>query len=207
MRQPLPTESAAADISTYTGGIELRMIEDVVEFDTQFKPRPFGDSRIFVELEIEVVESRTAQDIPSSITEYSWHFLGKGGRWGARRSSSARAGAWHRRSSYRSPPPRCKDHSREHFLKRQNRLLRMRRSRTRKYYRSSESTCTTQEPATHGTCVCCNLPGTSGTWSCLASQCCQSCRRFEDCRENPRDASCLGSTRCTKDPQDTAYYS
>jgi len=26
----------------------------------------------------------------------------------------------------------------------------MRRSRTRKYYRSSESTCTTQEPATHG---------------------------------------------------------
>src|SRR5260370_32405737 len=79
MRQPLPAKSAAADISTYTGGIELRMIEDVVEFDTQFKPRPFGDSRIFVELEIEVVESRTAQDVPSSITEYSWHFLGKGG--------------------------------------------------------------------------------------------------------------------------------
>jgi len=95
----------------------------------------------------------------------------KCGHWGARRNSSARAGAWRRRSSCRSPPPRCKDHSREHFLKRQNRLLRMRRSRTRKYYRSSESTCTTQEPATHGTCVCCNLPGTSGTWSCLASQC------------------------------------
>ncbi len=55
------------------------MVKYVVELNTHLKFRSFADSRILVELEIKVVESRAAQDVPSGIPEGSRHFLRKRG--------------------------------------------------------------------------------------------------------------------------------
>src|ERR1700731_4600950 len=47
------------------------MIEYIVEFNAQLKLCALGDPRIFEELEVPVVESGSAQDVPSSVAEDS----------------------------------------------------------------------------------------------------------------------------------------
>ena len=71
------SKKAAVDVDSHGVVDELRMIKEVEYLQAQFNLSGFCDLRIFVQTQIKIVNTRSMEEVSSSIPEHSAHLRGE----------------------------------------------------------------------------------------------------------------------------------
>src|ERR1700730_6492318 len=61
------TEVGVTDVGYHTVRVKLRVIEDIVEFDSELNSHALVNLRVLIELEVPIVQSRSPKGIPGGI--------------------------------------------------------------------------------------------------------------------------------------------
>ena len=67
-RSRLGPEGAGIEVGVNSVGIELRVVEEVVEFETEFDLGPLRNLRVFHKRKVKIVPARTMNDVAACIT-------------------------------------------------------------------------------------------------------------------------------------------